>query len=65
MMKNDDGIIWLGNIYGNYSTGYAGTIFGVNGICQTIKANSGGNTQPNIIVKNWSNYDDKSNNMRK
>lgn len=51
-MKNDsDGIIWLGNIYGDFSTGYAGTVFGVNGLCQSIKANSGGNSQPNIIMK--------------
>ena len=59
--RNDDGIIWLGNIYGNYSTGYAGTVFGVNGVCQTIKANSGGNTQPNVVVK----YVIESNNMCK
>lgn len=61
MKKIDDDIIWLGNIYGNYSTGYAGTVFGVNGICQTIKANSGGNTQPNVVVK----YVIKSDNMFK
>lgn len=49
-------ILCLGNIYGNFSTGYAGTVFGINGICQTIKANSGGNTQPNIIVREKHDY---------
>lgn len=59
--KINSDIVWLGNIYGNFSTGYAGTVFGVNGVSQTIKANSGGNSQPNIVVKDVS----KSNNMCK
>jgi len=58
-VKNNDEIVWLGNIYGEFSTGYAGTVFGVNGVCQTIKANSGGNTQPNIVVR----YADRSNHL--
>lgn len=43
--------IFIGNIYGS-KDGYAGAVFSVAGVCPTIKANSGGNSQPMIVVAN-------------
>lgn len=42
--------IFIGNIYG-HKDAYAGAVFGVQGLCPAIKANSGGNTQPIIVVR--------------
>ena len=42
--------IFIGNIYG-HKDAYAGAVFAVYGLCPAIKANSGGNTQPMIVVK--------------
>jgi len=46
--------IFIGNIYG-HKDAYAGAVFGVQGLCPAIKANSGGNTQPIIVVKDNGN----------
>lgn len=46
--------IFIGNIYG-HKDAYAGAVFGVQGLCPAIKANSGGNTQPMIVVRNNDN----------
>ena len=42
--------IFLGNFYGKHDA-YAGAVFSVNGLSPAIKANSGGNTQPMVVVK--------------
>ena len=46
--------IFIGNIYG-HKDAYAGAVFGVQGLCPAIKANSGGNTQPMIVVGHENN----------
>ena len=46
--------IFIGNIYG-HKDAYAGAVFGVQGLCPAIKANSGGNTQPIIVVRDNDN----------
>lgn len=46
--------IFIGNIYG-HKDAYAGAVFGVQGLCPAIKANSGGNTQPMIVVRDNDN----------
>lgn len=40
----------IGNIYGFDGGNYAGNVYEKNGLCPAIRANSGGNTQPMIIV---------------
>lgn len=42
--------IFIGNIYG-HKDAYAGAVFSVQGLCPAIKANSGGNTQPMIVMR--------------
>lgn len=46
--------IYLGNIYKS-KDGYAGAVFAINAPCPTIKANSGGNSQPMIITRRRKN----------
>ncbi len=43
----------IGNIYGFEGGNYAGNVYGKEGLCPTIRANSGGNTQPMIIVSDF------------
>ena len=59
-LNNSDGSIFLGNIYPGHHDGYAGAVFAVNGMCPAIKANSGGNSQPIIVVK----YEERNNKVR-
>ena len=60
-MKNTScNSIFLGNIYNGKHDGYAGAVFSVNGICPTIKANSGGNSQPIVVIK----YEYRDNKIR-
>lgn len=40
----------IGNIYGFDGGNYAGNVYAKDGLCPAIRANSGGNTQPMIIV---------------
>ncbi|MBD5464079.1 MAG: hypothetical protein HDR24_13675 [Lachnospiraceae bacterium] len=40
----------IGNIYGFDGGNYAGNVYEKEGLCPAIRANSGGNTQPMIIV---------------
>ncbi|MDE5938488.1 MAG: hypothetical protein K2H37_05365 [Lachnospiraceae bacterium] len=40
----------IGNIYGFDGGNYAGNVYAKDGLCPVIRANSGGNTQPMIIV---------------
>lgn len=40
----------IGNIYGFDGGNYAGNVCEKDGLCPAIRANSGGNTQPMIIV---------------
>lgn len=40
----------IGNIYGFNGGNYAGNVYAKDGLCPAIRANSGGNTQPMIIV---------------
>ena len=40
----------IGNIYGFDGGNYAGNVYEKDGLCPVIRANSGGNTQPMIIV---------------
>lgn len=40
----------IGNIYGFDGGNYAGNVYDKNGLCPAIRANSGGNTQPMIIM---------------
>lgn len=57
----------IGNIYGFDGGNYAGNVYDKDGISPTIRANSGGNTQPMIIVPNLARgYCEfiKENNMR-
>lgn len=51
MRKTTNSGIFIGNIYGS-KDGYAGAVFSVSGVCPTIKANSGGNSQPLVVVVN-------------
>lgn len=41
----------IGNIYGFDGGNYAGNVYEKDGLCPAIRANSGGNTQPMIIVR--------------
>lgn len=50
MKYQNNNAIFIGNIYGS-KDGYAGAVFSINGPCPTIKANSGGNSQPMIVVR--------------
>lgn len=43
----------LGNIYGFDGGNYAGNVYEKEGLCPAIRANSGGNTQPMIIVSGF------------
>lgn len=52
--------IFIGNIYG-HKDAYAGAVFSVQGMCPAIKANSGGNREPIVIIKEV----DIDNNRRK
>ena len=49
--KSASDTINLGNLYGDYGTGYAGNVWDPNGIAPTIKTVSGGNGVPVVIVK--------------
>lgn len=40
----------IGNIYGFDGGNYAGNVYDKDGLCPAIRANSGGNTQPMIII---------------
>lgn len=48
VMNENVGIKFLGSIYG-HGTGYAGCVFGKDGLSPSITANSDGNTQPLVI----------------
>lgn len=40
-------LINLGNVYGDFNSGYAGNVWDSNGLCPTIKnAGSGGDNNP-------------------
>ena len=46
-------VMQIGNIYGFDGGNYAGNVYEKEGLCPTIRANSGGNTQPMIIVSEF------------
>ena len=55
---NDIKPIRLFNIYGErFSTGYAGNVWDVCGLCPTLMTMSGGNRQPLIVEGFQMNYD--------
>lgn len=59
-MNKNNSSIFIGNIYPKHHDGYAGAVFSVNGQCPAIKANSGGNSQPMIVVR----YEYRDNKIR-
>ena len=47
-----DRIEWLCNIYGaKCGSGYAGNVYGINGIAPTITCMGGGNRMPLILIE--------------
>ena len=50
-MNEDAKLILLGNIYGEqFSTGFAGNVWDSDGLCPTIKVESGGGGRVPMIV---------------
>ena len=49
MEKKTDNIIFYGNLDGENIQGYDYSVYGKNGICATITANSGGGHTPYIL----------------
>ena len=51
-----------GNIYGDFGTGFAGNVWDSDGLCPTIKCESGGGNRVQMILIE---EDDEQNNMQK